>query len=135
MKNRTGIKFMITAAVILFSLTASAQSSGRQLFNEQWQFCLKDIKEAPGSDAFMQQPWRPLTLPHDWSIELPFDKDSPTGTGGGALRGGMGWYYKTFTLPATAKGKKVFIEFDGVYMNSEVFINGHSLGVLSLIHI
>jgi len=45
------------------------------------------------------------------------------------LRGGMGWYRKTFTLPASSKNKHVFIDFDGVYMNSEVFINGHSLGI------
>ncbi|HEY6975368.1 MAG TPA: beta-galactosidase GalB, partial [Chitinophagaceae bacterium] len=73
--------------------------------------------------------WRNLKLPHDWSIELPFDKNSPTGTGGGALRGGTGWYRKTFTLPGETKNKKVFIDFDGVYMNSEVWINGHSIGV------
>jgi beta-galactosidase len=63
------------------------------------------------------------------AIELPFDSTSPTGNGGGALRGGIGWYRKTFTVPASSKGKNVFIDFDGVYMNSEVFINGHSLGI------
>src|SRR4029434_9228028 len=53
---------------------------------------------------------------------------NPAGTGGGALPGGTGWYRKTFNVPATAKGKLVFIDFDGVYRNSEVWINGHYLG-------
>ncbi|HJX91667.1 MAG TPA: beta-galactosidase GalB, partial [Pyrinomonadaceae bacterium] len=72
--------------------------------------------------------WRTLNVPHDWSIEGAFDEKSPAGTGGGALNGGIGWYRKTFTVPATAKGKLVFIDFDGVYRNSEVWINGNYLG-------
>ena len=69
-----------------------------------------------------------LNLPHDWSIEGEFSEKNPAGFGGGALPGGIGWYRKTFTLPATANGKSVFIDFDGVYRNSEVWINGHYLG-------
>ncbi len=97
-------------------------------FNKDWKFYLGEMNEA-SKEQFNDKNWRVLNLPHDWSIELPFDETSPTGTGGGALRGGMGWYRKTFTTPENAKGKKVFIDFDGVYMNSEVFINGISLGV------
>jgi beta-galactosidase len=96
-------------------------------FNDKWKFILNDVSGAE-QPAFNDAAWRSLSLPHDWSIELPFDKESPTGTGGGALRGGTGWYRKTFVLPALANNKKVFIDFDGVYMNSEVWINGHSLG-------
>src|SRR6185369_15136894 len=65
---------------------------------------------------------------HDWSIEGEFSEKNPAGTGGGALPGGVGWYRKTFTVPLTAKGKQVFVEFDGVYRNSEVWINEHYLG-------
>ena len=72
---------------------------------------------------------RSLNLPHDWSIELPFDSTSPTGNGGGALRGGTGWYRKTFTLPTAQYGKHFFIHFDGVYRNSEVWVNGNYLGL------
>src|SRR5688500_14280746 len=93
-------------------------------FNDKWKFILNDVSGAE-QPAFNDAAWRSLSLPHDWSIELPFDKESPTGTGGGALRGGTGWYRKTFVLPALANNKKVFIDFDGVYMNSEVWINGH----------
>lgn len=97
-------------------------------FNRDWKFLLNgqgQYSDAATDDAT----WRTLNLPHDWSVELPFDSTSPTGNGGGALRGGTGWYRKTFALPHSDKGKKIFIHFDGVYRNSEVWINGHSLGV------
>ncbi|HVZ97743.1 MAG TPA: beta-galactosidase GalB, partial [Chitinophagaceae bacterium] len=97
-------------------------------FTKDWKFFLGDAPDA-SSPSFHDASWRTLHLPHDWSIELPFDSASPTGNGGGALRGGLGWYRKTFTVPLSSKGKNVFIDFDGVYMNSEVFINGHSLGI------
>ena len=108
----------------------AAQSGDRSVinFNQHWKFYLGEASNAP-AETFNDAAWRSLQLPHDWSIELPFDSTSPTGTGGGALRGGLGWYRKTFTLPASAKDKNVFIDFDGVYCNSEVFINGHSLGI------
>lgn len=104
-----------------------AQSATRGSFNTNWKFHLGDVKNAyePG---FNDQGWRNLNLPHDWSIELPFDKDSPTGTGGGALRGGIGWYRKVFKIDPPAREKMIYIEFDGVYRNSEVWINGHYLG-------
>jgi beta-galactosidase len=69
-----------------------------------------------------------LDLPHDWSIEGKFSKDHPATPGGGALPGGLGWYRKTFAMPESEKAKLAFIEFDGVYRNSEVWLNGHYLG-------
>lgn len=69
--------------------------------------------------------WRKLDLPHDWSIEGRFDSIWPAGNGGGALPGGIGWYRKTFTTQVV--NKKVYIEFDGIFKNSEVWINGHYL--------
>ena len=96
-------------------------------FNEAWRFQLGDISNGQNTD-FDDSRWRQLNLPHDWSIEGQFSEKAPAGTGGGALPGGVGWYRKTFTIPAAAKGKLIFIEFDGVYRNSEVWINGHYLG-------
>src|SRR5450830_96362 len=61
--------------------------------------------------------------------KIDFDKDNPATPGGGALPSGIGWYRKTFTIPSTEKNKIVLIDFDGVYRNSEVWINDHSLGV------
>lgn len=101
--------------------STQAQETGRESFDHNWFFCL-------GNDTAAAAQWRSLRLPHDWSIELPFDEHSPTGTGGGALRGGMGWYRKQFVLAEAERKKRIFIDFDGVYCRSEVFINGHSLG-------
>jgi beta-galactosidase len=69
-----------------------------------------------------------VDLPHDWSIEGPFDAKNPTGGAGGFLPAGIGWYRKTFTVPAADRGKLVFIDFDGVMANSDVWINGFHLG-------
>jgi beta-galactosidase len=124
----SSIKKLSFALLLFVCAAAIAQTRTTTSFNSNWKFYLGNAKD-PQSATFNDASWRSLDLPHDWSIELPFDSTSPTGTGGGALRGGLGWYRKTFTVPETTKGKKVFIDFDGVYMNSEVFINGHSLGV------
>ncbi|HWB25064.1 MAG TPA: beta-galactosidase GalB [Chitinophagaceae bacterium] len=127
-KKLLGI-LLLPACLLYCSLTVNAQTSlrSRTLFTKDWRFYLgndDNAKEASYDDAA----WRKLDLPHDWSIELPFDEHSPAGTGGGVLDGGIGWYRKTFTLPGADKIKKIFIDFDGVYRNSEVWINGHYLG-------
>ena len=110
-----------------FVCVANSRPGKRVSFNQDWRFQLGDV--AKGQDATLNDSrWRRLDLPHDWSIEGEFSEKHPSGTGGGALPGGIGWYRKTFTVPVTAKGKLIFIEFDGVYRNSEVWINGHYLG-------
>ena len=106
---------------------ANPRPGRRVSFNQDWRFQLGNVSN--GQDAGLNDAqWRQLDLPHDWSIEGEFSEKHPAGTGGGALPGGIGWYRKTFTLPATARGKLLFIEFDGVYRNSEVWINGQYLG-------
>ncbi|OQP44532.1 beta-galactosidase [Niastella yeongjuensis] len=95
------------------------------LFNYGWRFYKGD---APGAEKpeFNDAAWRTVTLPHDWSIEGPFSKEWASGTG--YSPGGIGWYRKTISYAAEWKGKQVFIYFDGVYKNCEVWINGHYLG-------
>lgn len=106
---------------------ANSRPGKRVLFTQDWRFHLGDV--ANGQDTGLDDAqWRQLDLPHDWSIEGEFSENAPSGTGGGALPGGLGWYRKTFTMPLASKGKLVFVEFDGVYRNSEVWINGHYLG-------
>jgi beta-galactosidase len=96
-------------------------------FNKDWKFFLGNDSTAI-NEGYDDSKWRSLNLPHDWSIESDFKKEFPATNQGGALPGGIGWYRKTFTLPASAKDKNVRIEFDGAYRNSEVWINGHYLG-------
>jgi beta-galactosidase len=92
-----------------------------------WKFRMGEAER--GADpALDDSAWQAVDLPHDWSIAVPFREDSPSGTGGGFLDGGAGWYRKTFTAPAAWRGKRVFIQFDGAYMDSRVWINGNLLG-------
>jgi beta-galactosidase len=113
--------------IFLFISGACAQHHSRKNFDQGWKFKLDSLSNysQPAAD---DAAWRVLDLPHDWSIEGSFSKDHPATYSGGALPGGIGWYRKTFTLPATDKNKKIYISFDGIYCNSEVWINGHYLG-------
>jgi len=99
----------------------------RQNFDAGWSF---EKGDHPGADqpGFDQSQWRKLDLPHDWSIEGPYNELNPSGARGAYLPCGIGWYRKSFKLPADTDGRMVFIEFDGIYMNGEVWINGHRLG-------
>ena len=95
-------------------------------FDTGWRFHLGD-DPAARQPQFDDASWRVLDLPHDWSVEGPL-ASPPEGEGnGGFFTHGIGWYRKAFTLAVT-RGQKVIIEFDGVYMNSEVWINGQFLG-------
>jgi beta-galactosidase len=115
----------------LFSLTVFPQSIPEirsiKNFDSYWKFHFGDINNGQ-EPALDDSQWRSLNLPHDWSIEGKFSKDNPATPSGGALPGGIGWYRKTFTISESDKGKIVSIDFDGVYRNSEVWINGHYLG-------
>jgi beta-galactosidase len=113
---------------ILF-IQLHAQNKNRQEFNKGWVFKIDSVRSYTGNSSKPHDGWRSLTLPHDWSIEGAFSKDNPARADGGALPGGIGWYQKVFRIPAVQKNKQVFIEFDGIYRNSEVWINGHSLGI------
>ncbi|HEY6913811.1 MAG TPA: sugar-binding domain-containing protein, partial [Paludibacter sp.] len=119
------------ALLVLFSAGLQAKNTREiQDFNQNWKFTLADSMLNASLPLFDDSKWRVLNLPHDWSIESDFGKDFPATAGGGALPGGLGWYRKTFTLQKSKdlQAKKIFIEFDGVYRNSEVWINGTYLG-------
>ena len=116
--------------IILFALSATSLSAREVInFNKDWKFCLNlETDSNPADIEFDDSGWRTLDVPHDWAIEGDFDEHNPSGTGGGALPGGIGWYRKTFKVSKKDKGQVFSIEFDGVYMNSSVYINGHLLG-------
>jgi len=104
-------------------------TSVRQIndFTEGWKFSLGDDSLA-SNEKYDDSQWRTLNLPHDWSIEANFSADNPASPGGGALPGGTGWYRKTFVADQSFENKDIYIDFDGVYRNSRVWINGQYLG-------
>ncbi|MFR9566580.1 MAG: sugar-binding domain-containing protein, partial [Rikenellaceae bacterium] len=111
-------------ALCTTSLLASSQSED---FNFGWRFSLNAAE-----DSFKykldDKAWDDVRIPHDWSIEMGYSEKNTAGSNG-FLPGGIGWYRKSFTLPETTKGKKVFIHFEGVYSTSKVWINGAELGM------
>jgi beta-galactosidase len=121
------IKLLLCFLIIAISMHAGAQTRSRTSFNNNWKFMLDSVN-AYNDPAFNDASWRTLNVPHDWSIEGKFDPNAPATTGGGALPGGIGWYRKSFTIPADENRKKISIHFDGVYKNAEVWINGQWLG-------
>lgn len=121
----------ISILFILFFIQSEINASdfdqaGRCVsFNFDWRFYLGEVYGA-NNPEFNDSGWRQLNLPHDWSIEGKFSPENASCTG--YLPGGIGWYRKEFNLPETYKNKNIEIQFDGVYQNAEVWINGHYLG-------
>ena len=111
---------MIRSILVLgAACTLAAAGDGRitTSFDPGWRFFKGD---APGAEQpdFDDSGWRALNVPHDWSIEGPFDEKNPTGGAGGFLPAGVGWYRKHFSLPAGyTSASRVFVEFDGVMAN------------------
>lgn len=121
------------------SVTTVSEDSRQIDFNDDWNFVLVnsagiddptgEYEDAP-DPQYDDSDWRQLDLPHDWSIELLPTTGPGTGTSGGTgyLQGGLGWYRKSFTLPQEMAGKRISIEFDGVFMDSYVYFNGELVG-------
>ncbi len=120
--------FALLIYVLSYSfIPARGQGASRQvlLFNDNWRFHNGDPEDAQ-IKSFDDAGWRRVTLPHDWSIEGPYSKQWASATA--YLPGGIGWYRKVFTLPAIDKDRKIYIQFNGVYKDSKVWVNGHFLG-------
>jgi beta-galactosidase len=129
-KNYFTKQIVLVFILFVSSFSGNAQNGmeRKQLFDFNWKFFLGDVADAK-SKEFNDESWRNLDLPHDWSIEGKVNPKNPTGGAGGYFPAGVGWYRKTFKAPNEWKGKDISIYFEGVYMNSEVFINGKSLGI------
>jgi beta-galactosidase len=104
-----------------------SQERQKLLFDDDWRFQQGD-QTSTEEISFDDSKWRILNIPHDWSIEGIYDKDAPTGGSGGYLPTGIGWYRKHFQINKDDLSGVTWIEFDGVYMNSDVWINEHHLG-------
>ncbi|MEM9339138.1 MAG: glycoside hydrolase family 2 TIM barrel-domain containing protein [Bacteroidota bacterium] len=116
--------------ILLFTFLAlgsckEQDTSARDIvdFNFDWEFYLGELSD-PGNEGVK---WNPVRLPHDWSIRESYQQEN-TAASTGFVPGGIGWYKKSFRLPVSEKDKLVRVEFDGVYCNSEVWINGQHLG-------
>ena len=122
------LRKVILVTFVLIGLTAQARE--RQCFDKDWRFVLADSAQMSKTD-YDDSRWRVLDVPHDWAIEGDFYAGNPSGAGGGALPGGIGWYRKHFTLgdcETQMSESRFFLEFDGVYMNSTVYVNGQEVG-------
>ena len=146
------LRGVLSAAIVgllgLLPAPARAQGAGpreRLLADAGWRFHLGDewgpaqnLAKAgsgygPASPEFSDASWRRVDLPHDWAVELPFDRRADAQHGFKALGEGfpqnsVGWYRRTFALPKTDAGRRIWIEFDGVFRDSAVFVNGWFVG-------
>ena len=115
---------MLMAVLLLTGLATQARD--RVCFDKDWRFMLADSAQMASVD-YRDAHWRRLDVPHDWAIEGDFHDGNSSGAGGGALPGGVGWYRKMFEVRSMKDGR-FFLEFDGVYMNSTVYVNGQKVG-------
>ena len=121
------MKRLYILLLVLATLVSGMSARDRINFDKGWRFALVDSVQM-SSPEYNDAGWRLLNVPHDWAIEGDFSASAPSGNSGGALPGGVGWYRKTFTVDGADKGKLFNIDFDGVYMNAKVWINGTLLG-------
>jgi beta-galactosidase len=122
----------LSASPYLWALASPpAAGAGSPRVTESFDFGWKFLKgDASGAEqpGYADADWRSLDLPHDWSIEGPIDQHAPSAGPGGYMPTGIGWYRKAFNVAESDRGKVFVLEFDGVYENSDVWINGHHLG-------
>jgi beta-galactosidase len=134
LKSAAALAFLLVLFLNLQAQTIRTET----LFDSDWKFYRGDVSGAEKS-AFNDKSWRAIDLPHDWSAEDlpnqepgktvgPFSKESPGTTSTGYTVGGTGWYRKTFVIPAESKGTTALLNFDGVYMDCEIWINGKNAG-------
>jgi len=120
------IALTVLASLVLVS---AAAARGREILplDDDWRFAKGD---APGAEqpGYNDSQWEVVQVPHDWSIAGPFAETNLAGGAGAFLPSGVAWYRKHFALPSNDLGRRVFVEFDGVMQNSEVWINGFHLG-------
>jgi beta-galactosidase len=124
----TRFRLAMVAGMAMAAATAGA-SGAREVvsLDGPWQFLHGDTvgAEQPGFDDTQ---WQTVTVPHDWSIAGPFAETNLAGGAGAFLPTGVAWYRKHFSLPNAQFGQRVWVEFDGVMQNSDVWINGRHLG-------
>ena len=107
--------------------SATQPRERRTIFDDGWSFAKGEIPDAQLPQTTAGN-WTPVIIPHDWSISGPFSETEPCGSEGAYLPTGIGWYRKSFQLPRSEAGRRILLQFDGVYQCSDVWINGQHLG-------
>lgn len=126
--RRTSILLFFFLSMILSGCVSDQTSLFlKEKFDFDWQFHPGDIEKGE-SPRLSTESWRTLDLPHDWSIEGEYSRVNGSDWQSGFLPAGIGWYRKTFDWNPAWKGRLVNIFFEGVYLHSDVWINGHHLG-------
>ncbi len=143
-----GVAMLLFATCLLTARPAGAEATApreRLLLDFGWKFHLgndwgtgEDLGKAgssrgPAGRSFSDASWRTVNLPHDWAVELPFDREADTShgfkpVGPGFPTNSVGWYRRTFELPQEDAGKRLWLEFDGVFRDGRVFVNGYFVG-------
>ncbi|OHX64671.1 sugar-binding domain-containing protein [Flammeovirga pacifica] len=119
--------YLIITLFIGIQSTLAFDGRVKKSINLDWRFSL-DANVNAQDKNFDDSQWRQLNVPHDWSIEGEFLESNASGTSGAFLPGGIGWYRKEINIDKLSKEEEYEIHFDGVYLNSDVWINGHHLG-------
>ena len=122
------MKRIFCAFLVLLTVSVAAARK-RVCFDADWRFVLADSVQM-SKPSYDDGHWRRVDLPHDWAVEGDFAVSNPSGAGGGALPGGVGWYRKHFRIREVAA---YLLQFDGVYMNATVWVNGEKLGYRPLV--
>ncbi|MBC8094942.1 MAG: DUF4982 domain-containing protein [Akkermansiaceae bacterium] len=124
---RLNLVSLLIALLTATTIQAAENSRLHENFDLGWRFFQGDITNAQAT-GLNDRPWKKINVPHDWSIAGPYSETNITTGRGGYLPAGIGWYRKSFSMPEILRGKKVVVQFDGVYKNSDVWINGQHLG-------
>ena len=149
------LPLLLTIPILLGAVGAADLPRERLPLDANWRFAHghatdagKDFDHASGQFSYLAKTgfgsgaaaakfddsgWRALDLPHDWAVELPFSERGSISHGFKAIgrnypENSVGWYRKTFTIPASDLGRRISVEFDGVFRDAVVWINGHYLG-------
>ena len=121
------IMLMMGFGCLLPAVMYAAGLPRKTLIDSSWKFFLGDEQAASKSD-YNDSKWRIVNLPHDWSIEHSIDEKALSGNDGGYRVAGIAWYRKELMVPAALKEEKVYLYFEGVYMNSSIYVNGQLIG-------
>ncbi|QDU90402.1 Beta-galactosidase [Pirellulimonas nuda] len=121
------MRTLFSLALCLLTVAHAVAGDVRLLIDADWRFHLGDDQGASAS-SFNDASWRRVNLPHDWSIELATDPEAPAGSAGGYFPTGIGWYRRQLEIPNAWRGQRVWLDFEGVYQNAEVWLNGVRVG-------